>query len=198
MWTSRSSPDATFEPVSQAPWDETVDSLEARGLEFDAGLSDQEVAEVEERYGFSFPPDLRSLLQTALPVSDRFPNWRSGAADDLERRMAWPAEGIAFDVENNQFWLTAWGTRPSDLAEALAVAQAKVAEAPSLIPVYSHRYLPDEPAEAGNPVFSVYQTDIIHYGADLLSYLEAEFGIETSGPRAQAPRPIRFWGDLVT
>ena len=179
-------------------WQDIVESLEERGLDFEAGLSDQEIAEVERRYGFSFPLDLRSLLQTALPASARFPNWRSDPTSDLEQRLAWPAEGIAFDVENNQFWLTAWGPRPSDLAEALALARAKVAEAPTLIPVYSHRFLPDEPPEAGNPVFSVYQTDIIYYGADLVSYLEAEFEIETNGSPVSTPRTIRFWSDLVT
>jgi hypothetical protein len=184
--------------VSQVSWEEIVESLEARGVAFETGLSDREVAEVEEQYGFSFPPDLQSLLQTALPVSDRFPNWRSDPASELERRLAWPAEGIAFDVEKNQFWLAAWGPRPDDLAEALAVAHAKVAEAPSLVPVYSHRFLPDEPDEAGNPVFSVYQTDIIHYGADLVSYVEAEFGIETGATLGQTPRSIRFWSDLAT
>jgi hypothetical protein len=184
--------------VSQPSWNQIVESLEARSLEFDDGLSDQEVADVEERYRFSFPPDLRTLLQTALPSSDRFPNWRSDPAADLERRMAWPAEGIAFDVENNQFWLSAWGPRPSGLTDALALARAKVAEAPSLIPVYSHRFLPDEPHEAGNPVFSVYQTDIVHYGADLVSYLNAEFGIETEAAAPSSPRPIRFWSDLVS
>jgi hypothetical protein len=182
--------------VSHA-WHDIVELLEERGLEFEAGLSDQEIVEVEGRYGFSFPPDLRSLLRTALPASARFPNWRSDSASDLESRLAWPAEGIAFDVENNRFWPPAWGPRPNGLEEALSIARTKVADAPTLVPVYGHRFLPDEPSEAGNPVFSVYQTDIIYYGADLVSYFGAEFRIETNRSPA-TPRPIRFWSDLVS
>jgi hypothetical protein len=36
-------------------------------IEFDAGLTDAEVAVTEARFGFRFPPDLRAFLQTALP-----------------------------------------------------------------------------------------------------------------------------------
>jgi hypothetical protein len=51
-----------------------------RGLHFDEGLSDAEVRRAEENYGVRFPPDLRALLQTALPLSFPFPIWR--VADD--------------------------------------------------------------------------------------------------------------------
>jgi hypothetical protein len=39
----------------------------------------------------------------------------------------------------------------------------------------SHRYLPEKSHEPGNPVFSVYQADVIYYGADLIDYFEREF-----------------------
>lgn len=42
--------------------------------------------------------------------------------------------------------------------------------APRLIPICSHRYIPEEPHDAGNPVFSVMQSDVIYYGADLANY----------------------------
>src|SRR5258708_605636 len=38
-------------------------------VEFDAGLTDEEVQACEHRFGFRFPPDLRQFLQTALPRS---------------------------------------------------------------------------------------------------------------------------------
>jgi hypothetical protein len=76
-----------------------------------------------------------------------------------------------------------------------------------MIPVYSHRYLPAEPCEAGNPVFSIYQTDIIHYGYDLADYFAREFRVDAAvaperyiwtPPWAAAePRPIRFWDDVM-
>src|SRR5207245_1362409 len=47
-----------------------------------------------------------------------------------------------------------------------------------LIPVCSQRYLPDDPPLAGNPVFSIYQTDIIIYGRNLWDYFRHEFDKE--------------------
>ncbi len=102
------------------------------------------------------------MLETALPVSPSFVDWRAGDAANLRTRLAWPLESLCFDIEHNTFWLAEWGPRPADLAQAFARATQAVAVAPRLIPVFSHRYLPAEPNEAGNPVFSVYQTDIIY------------------------------------
>jgi hypothetical protein len=93
----------------------------------------------------------------------------------LEGRMAWPFDGIAFDIKNNAFWWDDWGPKPERLDDALAVARQRVSAAPKLIPVFSHRYLPAEPCLSGNPVFSVHQTDIIFYGTDLWDYFRQEF-----------------------
>ena len=56
--------------------------LNGAGIELSEGLTDAEYDSVHERFGFHFNPDHRSLLATALPLGDRWPNWRS--ADDLE------------------------------------------------------------------------------------------------------------------
>jgi hypothetical protein len=56
--------------------------------------------------------------------------------------------------------------------------------------------IPDEPSRPGNPVFSVHQTDIIHYGADLRDYLEREFLADKEQgfrPVSSPIRSIRFW-----
>ncbi|MFX8441345.1 hypothetical protein ABTL81_20405, partial [Acinetobacter baumannii] len=79
-----------------------------------------------------------------------------------------------FDVENNAFWLAEWGSRPTETIARREIVQAAVAAAPTLIPLIGHRFLPSEPNEAGNPVFSVYQTDIIYYGANLEHYFNNE------------------------
>lgn len=156
-------------------WDAWVDRLRSRGVEFAPGLTDAEVAAVESRFGFRFPPDLLAFLQTALPRGRHFPDWRAGDEVALRDRLDIPREGIVFDVEHNAFWLDEWGPRPESLAEAKRAAERLVAAAPVLIPVYQHRMMPDAPHEPGNPVFSVHQTDIIVYGADLRDYLAHEF-----------------------
>jgi hypothetical protein len=80
-----------------------------------------------------------------------------------------------------------------------------------LIPIIGHRYLLAEPATAGYPVLSVYQSDIIVYGADLHDYLVFEFADLIGVPRLAIERAMRrmtvprlptyqkvpFWGELL-
>lgn len=164
-------------------------------LVFAPGLTEREIAAVEKFLGVALPPDLAAFLAEGLPVGPRFPDWRDLGGERLRAQLDWPFDGIAFDIEHNGFWFEAWGPRPDALADAIAVARAHVAAAPKLIPLYAHRYLPAEPALAGNPVLSVYQTDIIVYGSNLRHYLAREFG----GPEAHETevRRIRFWSDLI-
>jgi hypothetical protein len=164
-----------------------------RHIEFDAGLSDAEADAVEGRFGFRFPPDLREFLQTALPRGPGFPDWRSGDESALRALLDLPRRGILFDVEHNDFWLPEWGPRPDTLAASLEAVSDLVTNAPRLVPVFGHRMMPDEPCLAGNPVFSVHQTDIIHYGFDLADYLRHEFALPGREPWPDSVRPIRFW-----
>jgi hypothetical protein len=90
--------------------------------------------------------------------------------------LDWPQHGLLFDVENNTFWPESWGPRPDDASRALEVAREQFVAWPKLVPLYSHRYLPAAPSAVGAPVFSVYQTDVIYYGANLVDYIHAEFG----------------------
>jgi hypothetical protein len=167
------------------------------GIAFEKGLTDSELSNREREFGFEFPPDLKLLLQSFLPVEEEFPNWRSGPDKKLRDWFDWPFRGMCFDIENNTFWLPEWGARPENLGEAFEIARQAVAEAPRLIPVFSHRYIPDRPAGSGNPVLSVYQTDIIYYGFDLPSYFNREFGISEPLWAAKDPLRVPFWSDII-
>jgi hypothetical protein len=162
-------------------------------VEFDAGLTNAEVTAVEKRFGFRFPPDLREFHQTALPRGPQFPDWRSGNEAQLRDWLDGPRQGVLFDIQYNGFWLEEWGPRPGALEEALQAASELVASAPKLIPIFMHRMMPDEPHLSGNPVFSVHQTDIIHYGFDLADYLRHEFHLPGREQWPEQVRPIRFW-----
>ncbi|GKX55344.1 hypothetical protein SOASR030_14560 [Leminorella grimontii] len=179
--------------------------LRGKGLRFAEGLNEEEAGAVERLFNFRFPPDLKALLQNALPISEGFVDWREGlhssrAQRRLFGRMKAPLEGFLFDVENNGFWFDGWGDKPSTSSERRACAERAFADYPTMIPVYSHRYLPDSPSEAGNPVFSIHQTDIIYYGYDLASYLAAEFGLPL--PKffhtPEEPKAIVFWDELTS
>ncbi len=162
----------------------------------DPGLSDTEVHALQHRFKFWFPPDLRGLLQFKVPVGQRFPHWR-GDPDDLQKRFDLPFEGICFDVEHNEFWLPEWGTMPSDPQARREVVRQAIFVVPKLVPVFSHRYVPNVPHGNGNPVFSVHQTDIIYYGNDLADYFHREFRVPLPSWAARTPRPIRFWNEAL-
>lgn len=193
-----------------------IDCLASCGIRFEAGLTDIEVAEVQEKFGFVFPPDLKQLLQQALPVTKSFVNWRKGlhniyTARKIKARMKWPSQCIGFYVEDHSMWLPEWGDKPIEEAEKLDVVKKNLQSVSKLIPIYSHRYIPAQPSEEGNPVFSVYHTDTIYYGYDLPNYLANEFlftlpGIFTRFEGAKehiefnkgSGRLIKFWSELAT
>jgi hypothetical protein len=183
-----------------------IEQLQEIGIVFEEGLSDAEVEAVQKRFGFVLPPDLKLFLQTALPISqppgagstysNPFSQWRSGEEGELWNRLQAPYQGICFDIKNNGFWMGDWGTRPASDEDACAIARDQVNQAPTLIPIYGHRYMPDAPRLEGNPIYSVWQTDIIYYGLDLPGYLAHEFNISNPYPEPQKPRRIDFWSYL--
>jgi hypothetical protein len=160
---------------------------------FEPGLTNSEIADVERRFCFRFPPDLRAFLQTALPSGPRFPNWRSGDDAALQETLDAPRRGVLFDIEHNARWSDDWGPRPQLLAEALRVGAERVLGAPRLIPIFAHRYMPDDPHSCGNPVLSVYQTDVIYYGFDLTDYFHHEFDLPGRQPWPESVRAVPFW-----
>ncbi|PKO13455.1 MAG: hypothetical protein CVU39_18795 [Chloroflexi bacterium HGW-Chloroflexi-10] len=180
----------------------TKDFLERAGVIFSPGLSQDEIQQIQRTWRFRFPPDLKAFLMFALPVSKGFIDWRQLGREQIAALLVWPYEGICFDIENDNFWLEEWGPHPDLLEEAFEIARKAVEVAPTLIPVCGHRYMPETPYESGNPIFSVYQTDIIYYGRDLANYLENEFGHghgrETSNLRLPLShfKYIEFWTDF--
>ena len=101
-------------------------------------------------------------------------------------------EEVLLDVEHNEFWFSEWGEKPQNSQRAVEIASTRILRAPKLIPIMGHRYMPALPNEAGNPVLSIHQTDIIYYGYDLEDYLRHEFNL----PRKEWPaqvKEIEFW-----
>jgi hypothetical protein len=165
----------------------------AEGRLWAEGYTQSEIDTAQAKYGLVFPPDLVALFRDRRPVLGY--DWRS---DDREihAMLKWPFEGLLFDVENNALWWPEWGDRPKTAGARSEVLAKVVSAAPKLIPLVSHRYLPAEPHAAGNPVFSVYQSDVMYYGADLADYFEREF-VTQDRPWPQLIKHIRFWSDQV-
>lgn len=161
------------------------------------GYTQQELDLIQTPWQLRFPPDLIALLRThrqILPERGAF-DWLLSDPAVIQDRLDWPFEGFWFDVECNNVWWREWGTKP----EASAGQRERLREifdgVPKLIPLFGHRYLPASPCEAGNPVFSVYQTDVIHYGADLHDWIDREH----HGWTRQWPviKEIPFWSEAV-
>ncbi len=174
--------------------------LERAGVEFLPGLMPHEIQHIEATYGFRFPPDLREFLMCALPISQGFINWRDAEEHEIQKWLSWPFEGICFDIEWNAFWVEEWGVKPDALDEAYHIVRRVLEQAPILIPINGHRYIPDRPHEPNNPIFSVYQTDIIYYGNTFPRYLENEFRYYFGTPEYNLEgtiKTIELWSYLV-
>lgn len=160
------------------------------------GYTQSQLDAAQERYGLHFPPDLVDLLLDRRPT-DGWDWCRDDAG--IRRALEHPLSGLLFDVEHNALWWPEWGERPTTAEERAQIVTAVVEAAPRLIPLIGHRYIPQEPPEPGNPVFSVMQSDVIYYGADLADYFQREFFPEPfpGTPVREDVRHIPFWSDLV-
>ena len=164
------------------------------------GYSQTELEAVQARWDLRFPPDLVELLQEHRPLpvpgSDRSFDWLLSDPSVIQGVLDWPFDSFWFDVEHAGDWWPEWGKKPSIRAEQRHRLREVFAEAPRLIPLFGHRYIPQEPSESGNPVFSVYQMDVICYGTDLKDWIERE----RDGWSAKPWRPIkeiRFWSEAM-
>lgn len=174
---------------------QAVERLRKAGVVLEDGLSEEELDSVEDRFGFSFSLTHRRFLKTVLPLGLGWVDWRHGDREVIEDRLTWPVDSALFDVAQSSFWPAPWGEKPADPEKALARARIRLENVPRLIPVYVHRYLAAGPGDVPSPVFSVYQTDVIYYGDNLLDYVSREFDTPPAHP---TPRPrVPFWSELA-
>jgi hypothetical protein len=181
-----------------------IELLESKRVVFSTGLTNNEFQMINTTFGIEFPPDLKLFLQLALPISDGFAHWRAAINEKEECRMMQerlnaPLDGILFDIKYSNFWIEDWGEKPEIFEQQKTIATQFYHKYPKLIPIYSHRYIPAKPCISGNPVFSVYQTDIIYYGYDLADYFakEFQFNLPSWFGKVDEPEKIEFWDRFV-
>jgi hypothetical protein len=167
-----------------------------------AGYTQTELDDIQAKWGLRFPPDLLALYRERRRVIDhpqfdymRSFDWLTEPDDKIRSAIDWPLEGFLFDVEHGLWW-PEWGEIPEALDERREILRSVFATAPKLIPIYGHRCIPETPHEAGNPVFSVWQMDVIIYGADLEDYIRREMTPGASGHPPPA-KQIPFWSRAV-
>lgn len=179
---------------------DTIDYLKEKGETIEKGLSENEIVEIEKEYNIQFPIDLKEFYLHGLPVSNGFVNWRNKTIENIEKireRINWTLEGMIFDIKNNEFWFEEWGNKPKEISECVEICKENMKKVPRLIPIYSHRYISSEPNEENNPIFSVYQTDIICYGENLFSYFKREFNDLKTPIKIESIKKIRFWSSIM-
>jgi hypothetical protein len=156
------------------------------------GFTQDALDDAQARYRLRFPPDLVALLRERR-LDERY-DW-SAECPAIREMLSWPFEMLQFDVENG-FWWPDWDERPAVKEQRDAVLREALERAPKLIPLYGHRFLPETPSEAGNPVFSMHGFDTIYYGDNLAGWLKRDFGW-LWGEVVREPRYVPFWSDLV-
>lgn len=121
--------------------DKVISILKSNNVSMNHGMTDDEIIKAQNFHNITFPPDLKELLRTVVPVEN----------------------------------------------------------APKLVPLYSHRYIPSIPSEPNNPVYSVWQTDIIYCGVNIWNWFEVEFNNQKRGNMEFAEiKEVPFWGEIVS
>ena len=154
-----------------------IRDLNKQGVCFDKGLTKSEIVDLEELYAIKFPPDFIALYSIAVPALKGFVNWRDFSENNvkyIKEKICRPQEDIIRKIRSGEFWCDIWG----DISREKSNVLTNIKKSPKLIPIYAHRYIPMQPCENNNPVFSVYHTDIIYYGKNLKDYLRGG-GIST-------------------
>ena len=166
-----------------------------------SGYTQTELDGIQATWGLRFPPDLIALYRERRRVIDdpRFGSldWLGADNSKIQSALDWPLQGFLFDIGNGLWW-PEWGEMPEDIPAREARLREIFAAAPKLIPICGHRYLPEAPHEAGNPVFSVYQMDVIVYGANLAHYVMRENRSEpVFNEEWPAIKQVPFWSRAV-
>ena len=169
-----------------------IEQMKQAGVHFSVGLTDEEISKIEEIYKISFPQSLRAFYSIALPVcTDKrdFPKWNDFSQENIDfirEQMNLPYQWLKRDIENG-FWLPMWGKRSID--ELLK-------NAPKLIPIYAHRYMPSINI-SNPPVLSTVGRDTIWYGFSLQDYLAREFCNERPLEEPFKVAYVPLWSDII-
>lgn len=180
-------------------YENSLNLLEQKGIEFEKGLTLDELKQIEMIYQIKFPSSLREFLMIALPVSKGFYNWRD-IQDDNVRFIKKVINKPLSDIHNmagEVYWCDDWGQEPGDEKIISEEVIERLKEAPKLVPIYAHRYIPMV-VDENPPVISIHDIDIIYYGENLEDYFNVEFGKKTQDAiQVQNITPVPFWSDIM-
>ena len=174
-----------------------ISQLEKKNILFDVGLSEMEIGNIQKKYDFQFPRAYITFAKIGLPISTGFYNWRDFSIKNVEyikQTMKLPFENICENIQD-VYWCDEWGPEPDGTDRSDKILK-KIKEAPKLIPIYGHRFMPmlqvDDP-----PILSICGADIIYYGKNLKDYLACEFLGQKHDPILKNYLRIQFWSEIM-
>ena len=178
-----------------------ISLLQRNKVIFQSGLSIDEVKKIENTYHISLPTSVKSLFMAALPITQGFYRWRDFSTENvayIQSIINFPYEDVyehATDVE----WFDGWGNEPHSQEEYIKTVRQRLKNAPKLIPIFSHRYVPSLLNSDDPPVISFHSADdLIYYGSNLLEYFAIEFGQQSlSSIDFARIVPIPFWSEIM-
>jgi hypothetical protein len=182
------------------------------GVRFERGLTYHEIMAAECHFGIVFPPELKAFYSIGLPVGRHngkpFPNWRdltqtyatitAEAVETLLHKVGPEEDPYKIEV----WWkgseeYPGWGKMPASYDECRRVAEAALAYAPRIVPIYGP-CITASSDKAGSPVYNLYKHPYM-VGADLADYLSNQFEfkpVRSSLVRRCDIPPMPFWGDI--
>ena len=169
-----------------------------RNIPCEKGLDDNELNDIERLYNIVFPVEYRAMLKEVVPVAEGFCDWRNmsdASIENIRERIYSPIKEL---LENtcDIYWNEEWGIEKVG-EDRDCFLQEKLENAPKLIPVYAHRYMPMVKGKSV-PVISIYGCDVIYYGSNINEYFEIEFGHRKQQDIEFANiRHIDFWTDIM-
>ena len=176
--------------------------LKNNGVKFSKGLLQDEIDEIEKIYEIKFPKSLCEFYKQGFPVSaddNRFPQWMNFSDENIskiKKRIYAPYEWLLKYVKIG-FWVPQWGETKESNDEKIQKYLEIITDAPKLIPLYSHRYMPVLDGVDNPPVISTVGRDTIIYGGNLYEYLRNEFGNRGDFFVKQNHINIPFWSDVI-
>lgn len=177
-----------------------IDILKSNGVILEDGMNEHEIKEIEQIYNINLSDELKKFYMTAVPISKGFYNWRDTSPKNIDINkvaIETPKKDL-LEIVNELEWSEQWGIEPTDASEREEKLKDIIINAPTLFPIYGHRYIPIDVLINNSPVFSVHYDDIIIYGATLYEYFQVEFNNkEQRKINFENVEYIEFWSDIV-
>jgi hypothetical protein len=171
--------------------------LKKNGIKIEKPLSSSEICQIEKVYNIQFPLSLKKFYSIALPVSNGFYNWRNFSSENISNIQS-IINTPYFDVYNmaeDVYWNDNWGIEPTEETIKINEVRKRLAKAPKLIPIFSHRYIPELYNDP--PVISISGVDVVYYGKNLKDYFNVEFGRRKLFLSLNSFKEIPFWSEIM-